>query len=72
MGILHVNPPTTDVHCPKCNFSFDAAKYGNRLKKRSWTGIICGRCKKKIGLTSDMAGDLVAFEFIKERKKVRP
>ena len=53
----------SDFKCPKCNFGYTEEDYYNRLSKSKKFYIYktCKGCKVKLGVSSDIKGDVVVW-----------
>jgi uncharacterized Zn finger protein len=60
-GILCMSK--VDFECPSCGFPYYEEDYYTRLVRNKYpiTYLTCKRCKNKIGISSDIKGDVVVW-----------
>ena len=63
-GILTLS--NNEFNCPKCNFTHDSEEYYDKICEKRLIYIKCKNCKTKLGLTSDIKGDIQVWEKSKE------
>lgn len=67
---FHLSMCHNDIECPWCEYKYDSNWYEERLEK-SKKGLIykkCKICKKSLGITHDLMGDVVVWLKEKESK----
>lgn len=71
LGGAIVSLVDVDFNCPVCGCPHNEDDYQKRLHKSN-TGLIykqCKGCKTKLGITSDMRGDVVVWLKDEEKKQ---
>ena len=67
-NIAHLSMCYTQFECPHCEYKYDVEWYEKQLQKSKNQLIYkaCKICKKKIGITYDMMGDVTVW--LKEKE----
>lgn len=63
-GIIHLSLVKTQFDCPECGKTYQEGDYVDRLQK-SKEGLIykqCTACGIKMGITTNMKGDVVVWD----------
>lgn len=71
--IIHISIAKTDFNCPVCNKQYEEKDYYRQLynSKKHFIYKTCKGCNNKLGISSNIIGNVVVWEKSKEKNYER-